>query len=87
MLQNILNLDGVAVLNKKQQRSVNGGNDVCHFTITTSDGGSHGGSGPVGGGSGNETSGNANDICVDAVINNSEITRCQYDCEHDGLGQ
>lgn len=36
MLQNILNLEGVAVLNKKQQRIVNGGlvSGTCAYTYS-----------------------------------------------------
>ena len=39
MLQNILNLDGVTALNKKQQNSVNGGTGgTCAAQVTTANG-------------------------------------------------
>lgn len=39
MLNNILNLDGVTVLNKKQQKLVNGGSDDgCCVNVTYDDG-------------------------------------------------
>ena len=39
MLQNILNLDGVTVLNKKQQKVVNGGKEgTCAAQVTNANG-------------------------------------------------
>jgi len=84
MLNNILNLDGVTVLDKKQQKSFKGG-ETCRFTVIRPSGNVQSGSFEVGV-DGPEASNVANDACVDA-IESGEATRCFYDCEHDGFGQ
>ena len=84
MLQNILNLEGVTVLGKKQLENVSGGAQKC--IITHSDGSSYmlilrGFSSSDSG-----ASGAANNACVDDITN-GETSGCHYDCEHDGFGQ
>jgi len=85
MLNNILNLEGVCVLNKKQKKFVKGGSIDCQFTIiengtrsvfTT----------PVLTDDGDTASSTAQSACTDYVISHSG-SRCFYDCEHDGYGQ
>lgn len=83
MLNNILNLDGVTVLGKKQLESVNGG-QTCKFTL-------NGSSGPLvvyidGFSEGSTGSSEANGACG-GVVGNSGITSCHYDCAYDGFGQ
>ena len=41
MLNNILNLDGVTVLDKKQQKEVNGGSGECRVFVNDGNGGGH----------------------------------------------
>jgi len=92
MLQNILNLDGVTVLNKKQQKVVSGGlvqETTCKFTLFGTENGqstSYVGyeSSPI---SGSGSSSWANDVCAHAVSTNSNVNRCFYDCDYDGYGQ
>ena len=83
MLSKISNLDGVSVLNKKEQATVNGGLQTCRITTSYlgfsmtfetvfSDG-------PAG-------SGEANDYCVDIIVSGN-ASSCGYDCEYDGFGQ
>ena len=87
MLNNILNLEGVTVLNKKQQNSINGSGGYCRLTIRHANGSTETGGGYFGGGSGSEISGNANAFCSSVVQNDPDISRCFYDCAHDGFGQ
>ena len=85
MLNNILNLDGVTVLNKKQQGSVNGG-QACLFTLIYHGGGSR----RVMTGDyseGSAGSSEANSDCAALVSGNNDVGRCFYDCSHDGFGQ
>jgi hypothetical protein len=85
MLQNILNLDGVTVLNKKQQNSVNGGRlQECRFTVTMN--GQTRVFNEPGYEDGAAGSAQANDACV-AVLENTQASRCFYDCSYDGYGQ
>ena len=81
MLENILKLEGVSVLDKKQQEKVNGG-QTCKITLL------QGGTSIVQfrhdfseGALGSEE---ANNYCVSNVINNG-WDRCFYDCEWDDL--
>lgn len=88
MLNNIINLEGVTVLDKKQQGSVNGGTN-CRFTVIGTEGGQIARhveivESPV---EGSGSSNWANDVCAHAVSNNSNVNRCFYDCDHDGFGQ
>ncbi|WP_458627510.1 hypothetical protein [Winogradskyella sp. PC D3.3] len=80
MLQNILNLEGVTVLGKKQLLKVNGGGH-CILTLgngqtiallTSADDSS--------------ASDAANAECVNQIINEGARS-CRYDCDHDGWGQ
>lgn len=84
MLQNILNLDGVTVLNKKQQNSVNGGmmasDSDCKFTVIS--GGSRKSETFDVGVSGSGASSAANSWCV-SIIESGDADRCFYDCEWD----
>lgn len=83
MLQNILNLEGVTVLGKKQLKSINGGQQSCSFILTnlddtievvTIDNMPDGQSG----------SDLANGACVDIVITQGNgVGRFQYDCTWD----
>ena len=85
MLNNILNLSGVTVLNKKQQGSINGGyvsDSDCKFTMI-SDGETTVATFDVGV-SGPGASAVANSWCVDAIA--MGVDRCFYDCEYDGVG-
>jgi len=84
MLQNILNSEGVTVLNKKQQGSINGG-QTCKITVKLSngqwaskefDGFSEGAAG----------SSQANAVCANQVSTNELVDRCFYDCSYDGIG-
>jgi hypothetical protein len=82
MLQNILNLNGVTVLGKKQLQALSGGQS-CTFTTINSTGArlthvfdnfSEGSQGST----------EANNVCVQAIENsNGAISRCFYDCEWD----
>lgn len=79
MINNILNLEGVAILGKSQQESISGG-QFC--TITKIKGGistvaRSGGYAP-----GEAGSADANDYCV-WLIEDRGYDRCFYDCEWD----
>lgn len=82
MLQNILNLEGVTVLGKKQQEAINGG-QICSFILTDAQGMidvqiiDNMPEGQAG-------SDLANQGCVYAVITEGTgVHRCQYDCTFD----
>ena len=85
MLQNILKLEGIDLLNKKEQGNVRGGFQWCRLTVVTN-GQSEiifhgfGGISP----SDPSASDSANSACVDYVSNGAD--RCFYDCAHDGFG-
>jgi len=88
MLNNIMNLDGVTVLNKKQQSNVIGGTN-CRFTVIGTEGGQltrhvETYSSPI---EGSGSSNWANDVCSHTVSTNSNVDRCFYDCDYDGFGQ
>ncbi|MGW8121129.1 hypothetical protein ACV07N_00605 [Roseivirga echinicomitans] len=81
MLNNILNIEGVSLLPKEQQKAINGGNmEICHVLVEGADGSQH----PyVTFGSGGEAS------CAGATddyVNEKGGTfgRCRYDCGSDG---
>ena len=82
MLNNILNLEGVTVLNKQQQKEINGG-QTCRFTIKDAYG-THVIEQP---GFAEDTAGSsqANDACVSLI--EAGAFRCFYDCEYDGFHQ
>ncbi len=75
MLNNILNIEGVSLIPKAQQRAINGGfiEDYCYLRITSSEGVQI-----VGG-----WTDDANGDCVTARMNGAD--RCQYDCAIDGF--
>ena len=82
MLKNILDLDGVKLLNKREQSDIAGGSQTCHFSITRADGVvlnlsfadfSDGQAG----------SNEANDLCVGVMMSEMNNQRCGYDCEWD----
>ena len=80
MLNNILNLKGVKILSKNQQRFIAGGAQDCNITVD----------GQLLGvlitmASGSAASAEANEYCVDIVINSS-ASSCSYDCNYDGIG-
>lgn len=86
MLSSILNLEGVTVLTKKQQKSLKGG-QTCRITLTFE-------SGNVrtvdfnGFSEGESGSSEANDFCVNAILNPLlTIDACAYDCSYDGYEQ
>jgi len=88
MLENIFNLDGVTILDKKQQGNIKGGT-ACKFTVIGTENGQPARHvetylSPV---SGSGSSNWANDVCSHAVSTNSNVDRCFYDCDYDGFGQ
>ena len=84
MLQNILNLEGVDVLNKKEQSAINGasGDSSCYVLIFWTGGGQKGLEYEMSA-SGAAASTEADGLCADAV-NSGDAASCQYDCYHDG---
>lgn len=88
MLNNILNIEGVTVLNKKhlkvlnkkQLKGVNGGQS-CTYTIVFAGGGSHSFVGIANYSEGAAGSAEANSICAEYAIESGN--RCFYDCEWD----
>jgi len=74
-----MNLDGVTVLDKKQQAGVKGG-QRCRITIDGQTKMAHVGS------EGAEGSEQANSYCV-SQIESGFASSCKYDCEYDGFGQ
>ncbi len=84
MIENILNLEGVTVLNKKQQGSISGGRQVCYLSL--------GNGGTVllilknRGAKDRGASDDANAACVNEILKHNAGS-CSYDCEHDGIGQ
>lgn len=84
MKKSILNLEGVEVLSKKEQKNVNGGRgSSCKLTIT--EGGQTYVHTQYFTASTNEgISGAANNACV--TIIGDGATRCKYDCAYDGIG-
>ena len=87
MLNNILNLEGVTVLENKQQKKVNGGNlmyegQECTFTYVDAWTGesqtvTSGGYPP-----GQAGSTQANSDCVDMIVSGG-ATSCSYNCSWD----
>lgn len=87
MLQNILNLNGVEVLNKQQQSSIKGAQD-CVFSITYDDGSTGTYLSPIDFADGEAGSAQANQVCVDAIFDpNDSVAACGYNCEYDGFEQ
>lgn len=82
MLNNILNLEGATVLNKQQQKEINGGQDFCTITTIDSEGNRHFDVIAVISESPSEE---GNDFCVGQITAGNAV-RCFYDCSHDGPG-
>ncbi len=83
MLNNILNLEGVTVLDKKQQGSVHGGG-TCIIRGFNADGSVHGvGFSHSSSGSAEAETASAHQACAAAM--NSGAASCFYDCQHDGF--
>ena len=85
MLKNILNFEGVSLLSKGEQKSVNGGKatQTCRFTVTMNgETRTHFQHGFADGQAG---SNQANSNCV-AVLTNTAATSCRYDCAWDNMG-
>lgn len=85
MLKNILNLEGVSLLSKGEQKSVNGGKktQTCRFTVTMN--GETRTTFIQGFADGQAGSSQANNSCVSALANTA-ATACKYDCAWDGMG-
>ena len=85
MKNSILNLEGVQVLSRKEQKSVSGGriNGNCKLTITE---GGQTYSWPFysNASTGEGVSGAANAECLSIIQGGA--TRCKYDCAYDGIG-
>ncbi|WP_298546245.1 hypothetical protein [uncultured Aquimarina sp.] len=84
MLNNILNLEGVTVLNKKQQTGIKGG-QTCIITVRDSEG-SHSIIAP-GFREGSAGSDQASGICNDLLNDFPDAYSCGYDCQYDDFGQ
>lgn len=85
MLKNILNFEGVTLLNKEEQKNVAGGlRSSCALIITNSGGGTEVFEGMYYGSTYNGISTSANNACVKAIQDGA--TRCKYDCAYDGIG-
>jgi hypothetical protein len=82
MLNDILNVEGVSLLNKEEQGTVQGGLGGCVITVMHN-GHSHQVGILTGDGEANETAG-AHAACADAL--NAGFDRCFYDCSFDGIG-
>lgn len=82
MLSNILNLNGVTVLDKKQQKVIIGGGEFCTITTIDSNGGRHF---DVISSNSVNPSDDGNSFCV-SQIDIGNASRCFYDCSHDGPG-
>jgi hypothetical protein len=87
--KNILNLKGVAVLTKEQQKMVSGGiNDTCIIRISYPNGNTKLGKIDVyGASSTQEISAAGNNECVSQLAGAPSGSRCFYDCGYDGFGQ
>jgi len=79
MLSYFLNIEGVTVLNKKQQSKVSGGGEYCVIKTTTK-------------GIYHEfpdseitTSAGARKHCADMIVA-GDTDRCGFDCSYDGIG-
>lgn len=84
MLNNILNLKGVSVLDKKQQYGIIGGDQECRLTMIMDTGDTlvlHFDNYS----NGEQGSSEANQNCLEALAGNA--TRCWYNCSHDGYEQ
>lgn len=83
MLKNILNFEGVTLLNKEEQKTVNGGKQTCRFKVTLN--GETRTKFVSGFADGQAGSNDANAGCV-SVLANTAATSCSYDCAFDGMG-
>ena len=88
MLNNILNLKGITMLKKAEQRTISAGRggQTCRVSIRLTSG--RGQSVLMEGfADGAAGSAEANDYCVRLLASDSSISSCGYDCAHDGFGQ
>ena len=88
MLNNILNLKGITLLKKAEQRTISAGRggQMCSVTIRSTSG--RGQSVLMEGfADGEAGSAEANNYCVRLLASDSSISSCGYDCAHDGFGQ
>lgn len=84
MKKSILNLEGVQILSRNEQKSVNGGKtQTCRFTVTLN--GETRTTFVQGFTDGSAGSTEANNACV-SVLTNTQATRCSYDCAWDRMG-
>jgi len=83
MLKNILNFEGVTLLNKEEQKTVNGDkiNTGCRVLLGSGAGGVIN---FIGATTGEQVSAAANTWCVNAIANGA--SSCRYDCFYDGQG-
>lgn len=86
MLDKILNLEGVIVLDKKQQYAISGG-DQCNLTVIRPNGNRETGWYVPGlSSNGEEQIAAAESVCGN-FLSSGYASRCFYDCQHDGFGQ
>ena len=84
MLENILNLEGVAVLSRKQQKNLSGGGwDICKITEIDPNGNST--THYIATDAANPSDA-GNQDCVNHLQGSPPGSRCFYDCEFDGPG-
>ncbi len=87
MFKNIMNLEGVAVLTREQQKSISGQRgSYCRMVMTYANGSSEPGGGYFTGNTNSDISAAAGRECAKAMAEMGG-TRCTYDCEYDGFGQ
>ncbi len=84
MLNNILNLEGVTVLDKKQQKEINGGGK-CRITTFTDGVRDDVGVIALLPDDAYSQEFYGNQACLREIANGAD--RCFYDCSHDGFGQ
>ncbi len=80
-------LEAYEVLQRNELKSVLGGNmkmDVCIFKVFNQDGSMDEVMLLT---NATDSSQWANNQCVDHMMQNTEVSRCYYDCAHDGFGQ
>jgi hypothetical protein len=82
MLNEILNLEGVAVLSKDQQKSVNGGVGTTCILRIVENGQSHVWKQDFVGKSTRSLDSKVNNACLDVIAGGA--TRCSYNCDYDG---
>ena len=81
MLSNFLNLPGVTILSKAEQKKVSGG-QMCKFNV-----GEGWTRALISFSEGSDGSAEANAMCVEMIANLPDVSSCRYDCSYDGYGQ